>query len=192
MRDAPAPRLHLFVCANRREGSPLGPGCGDRGEELYACLKREVAARGDVATTWITKTHCLGICPQRGATVARYPAGVGASKSNIVTEVEPADAGALLAAPPQEVEAANAPTLADLARELDALEDLQRKKVLDLARRLKPGLTLEDVQNPHDFPELDDPDWHYADGVLAGIQSVKSTVLALTSGDRGKRDKREE
>ena len=70
MRDAPAPRLHLFVCANRREGSPLGPGCGDRGEELYAALKREVASRGAVATTWITKTHCLGICPARGATVA--------------------------------------------------------------------------------------------------------------------------
>ena len=66
-----------------------------------------------------------------------------------------------------------------LARELDALEELQRKKVLDLARRLKPGLTLEDVQNPHDFPELDDPDWHYADGVLAGIQSVKSTLSAM-------------
>ncbi len=195
MRDAPAPRLHLFVCANRREGSPLGPGCGDRGEELYASLKREVARDGAVATTWITKTHCLGICPQRGATVARYPAGAAGRNGNILTEVEPTDAAALLAplAPlsmaPQEAEAGDAPTLADLARELDALEDLQRKKVLDLARRLKPGLTLEDVQNPHDFPERDDPDWHYADGVLAGIQSVKSTVLALT---RGKRDEREE
>ena len=193
MRDAPAPRLHLFVCANRREGSPLGPGCGDRGEELYAALKREVASRGAVATTWITKTHCLGICPQRGATVARYPAGLGAPPRNIVTEVEPADAGALLAEP--QVEAPQtaatdrtAPTVDDLARELDALEDLQRRKVLDLARRLKPGLTLEDVQNPHDFPELDDPDWHYADGVLAGIQSVKSTLLALIRDDR----KREE
>ena len=74
------------------------------------------------------------------------------------------------------------PTVAELARELDALEELQRKKVLDLARRLKPGLTLEDVQNPHDFPELDDPDWHYADGVLAGIQSVKSALSAMTRG----------
>jgi hypothetical protein len=39
------------------------------------------------------------------------------------------------------------------------LEELQRQKGLDLARRLRPGLTLEDVSNPHDFPELSDPDW---------------------------------
>jgi (2Fe-2S) ferredoxin len=175
MRDAPGPRLHLFVCANRREGSPLGPGCGPHGEAVYDALKRAVAARGAVASTWITKTHCLGICPKHGATVARYPTGIGSSASSIVTEVEPSDVDVLLAA----TETETGPNVDDFARELDALEELQRKKVLDLARRLKPGLTMEDVQNPHDFPELDDPDWHYADGVLAGIQSVKSTLSAL-------------
>lgn len=65
---------------------------------------------------------------------------------------------------------------------LQRMEELQTKKVLDLARRLKPGLTLEDVRNPHDFPELSDPDWHYADGVLAGIQSVTIALRALKSG----------
>lgn len=174
MRDAPSPRLHLFVCANRREGSPLGPGCGDRGDEVYDALKREVAARGAVASTWITKTSCLGICPRSGCTVARYPGG-----GSIVTEVTPADAPALLEEP-------GADPVAALLREVDALEELQRTKVLDLARRLKPGLTLEDVQNPHDFPELDDPDWHYADGVLTGIQSVRSALLSLMRG-RGER-----
>ena len=64
----------------------------------------------------------------------------------------------------------------DLVREL---EDLQRDKVIDLARRLRPGLTLEDVRNPHDFPELDDPDWQHADGILVGIQSVLAAVRAL-------------
>jgi hypothetical protein len=58
------------------------------------------------------------------------------------------------------------------------LEDLQRRKVLDLARRLRPGLTLEDIANPHDFPELGDPDWQYEDGVLAGVQSVLAAVRA--------------
>ena len=58
------------------------------------------------------------------------------------------------------------------------LEDLQRRKVLDLARRLLPGLTLEDVRNPHDFPELTDPDWQYEDGILTGIQSVLAAVRA--------------
>lgn len=180
MRRAPGPRLHLFVCANRREGSPLGPGCGQRGEELYDALKREVERRGEITTTWITRTHCLGICPQEGATVARYGPNGPAS---IHTEVAAADVVGLFDAPSEAAETAGLP--AELARELDALEELQRKKVLDLARRLKPGLTLEDVQNPHDFPELDDPDWHYADGVLTGIQSVKSTVLAMMRRGRG-------
>src|SRR5689334_7789758 len=94
MRAAPRPRLHLFVCANRREGSPLGPGCSDRGDALYDALKSEVARRGKVADIWVTKTHCLGICPKRGATVARYP---GCSDP-ILTDVEVSDVAALLEA----------------------------------------------------------------------------------------------
>jgi hypothetical protein len=58
------------------------------------------------------------------------------------------------------------------------LEQAQRRKVLDLARRLRPGLTQEDIANPHDFAELDDADWQYEDGVLAGIQSVLAAVRA--------------
>jgi hypothetical protein len=61
---------------------------------------------------------------------------------------------------------------------LVSMQDLQRKKVVDLARRLKPALTLEDLRNPHDFPELNDVDWHYEDGVLTGIESVLSAVRA--------------
>ena len=137
---------------------------------MYEALKQEVAARRLVTTAWVTSTQCLGICPQKGATVARYP---GAAP--ILTEVVPADVDALLdlSIPRGERE---------LSAELDALEVLQKKKVLDLARRLKPGLTMEDVQNPHDFPELADPDWHYADGVLTGIASVK-TLLSARSRD---------
>lgn len=66
--------------------------------------------------------------------------------------------------------------------ELEKLEELQSKKVIDLARRLKPGLTSDDIKNPHDFPELDDPDWHYQDGVLTGIQSAIATVRSLLQG----------
>jgi hypothetical protein len=68
----------------------------------------------------------------------------------------------------------------ELVREL---EDLQRRKVLDLARRLRPGLTLEDVRNPHDFPELDDPDWQREDGILVGIQSVQAAIRARRRDD---------
>ena len=92
MRDAGIrPTLHLFVCANRRpEGSPLGEGCGARGDALYDALKREVASRGAHASVWITKTYCLGICPKHGATVASYPSG------RIAAEAEPDDAARLL------------------------------------------------------------------------------------------------
>ncbi len=88
---AQRPALHLFVCANRRDpSSPLGTGCADRGDRVYEALKREVATRGAVASTWITKTHCLGVCPKTGTTVALYPSG------RIVTEVEPHEVGTLL------------------------------------------------------------------------------------------------
>ncbi len=65
---------------------------------------------------------------------------------------------------------------------LEAMERTQHQKVVDLARRLRPGLTAEDIRNPHDFPDLDDPDWHFEDGQLAGIQSVRFALRAL-SGD---------
>ena len=58
------------------------------------------------------------------------------------------------------------------------MEDLQIRKVFDLARRLKPGITHEDMRNPHDFPELGDLDWHFEDGVLSGIQGVLSAIRA--------------
>jgi hypothetical protein len=59
------------------------------------------------------------------------------------------------------------------------MEQLQAHKVIELARRLCPGLTAEDIRNPHDFPELEDTDWHFEDGQLAGIQSVVTALRAL-------------
>jgi (2Fe-2S) ferredoxin len=171
MRPSPSPRAHLFVCANRREGSPLGPGCGAGGDAVYDAMKREVAERGLVSEVWITRTQCLGVCPKAGATVACYP-----SDAPIRAGVTPDDVKALF----EEARDATPPApWSEIEREIGAAEELQSKKVLDLARRLAPGLTLEDIQNPHDFPELDDPDWHYADGILSGIQSVAAALRAL-------------
>lgn len=153
-------------------------GCGERGDAVYDAMKAEVSKRGRVVDVWVTKTHCLGICPKAGATIARYPGFADA----IVTEVTASDVPALFDA----IDARPAPA-ADpwpaIEEELTAIEELQTKKVLDLARRLKPGLTMEDVQNPHDFPELDDPDWHYADGILTGVKSVSSALRAKKSRD---------
>ena len=63
---------------------------------------------------------------------------------------------------------------------LDEMERSQTDKVVALARRLVPGLTAEDIRNPHDFPDLDDPDWHFEDGQLAGIQSVRFAIRGLS------------
>jgi hypothetical protein len=63
---------------------------------------------------------------------------------------------------------------------LEAMEDVQRLKVIELARRLKPGLAAEDIRNPHDFPDLDDPDWHFEDGQLTGIQGVLFALRAMS------------
>ena len=62
---------------------------------------------------------------------------------------------------------------------LDAMEAAQTAKVVALARRIKPNLTAEDIRNPHDFPELDDPDWHFEDGQLAGIQAVRFAIKSM-------------
>ncbi|AUX46163.1 uncharacterized protein SOCE26_076680 [Sorangium cellulosum] len=77
---------------------------------------------------------------------------------------------------------------------LSAMEDAQRAKVIGLARRLLPTLTAEDIRNPHDFPELDDPDWHFEDGQLAGIEAVRFALRGLASdvlGDGEGREARE-
>ena len=67
----------------------------------------------------------------------------------------------------------------DVDRAIHAIEENQTKKVIDLARRILPGLTAEDIRNPHDFPELNDADWQYEDGLLAGIQSVRVALRAM-------------
>lgn len=64
-------------------------------------------------------------------------------------------------------------------RLLDEMEQTQAHKVIELARRLAPRLTAEDIRNPHDFPDLDDPDWHFEDGQLTGIQAVRFAMTSL-------------
>lgn len=76
----------------------------------------------------------------------------------------------------------------EIDRQIHAIEDNQTKKVIDLARRILPGLTAEDIRNPHDFPELGDPDWQYEDGLLAGIQSVRVALRAMKNREEDQKD----
>lgn len=87
MKRAPLlPECHVFVCVNARPaGDPLGAGCSSHGESVYTALKSKVAESGRIARVWITRTHCLGLCPPRGATVAIYPDG------GLFTEVDSTD-----------------------------------------------------------------------------------------------------
>lgn len=61
---------------------------------------------------------------------------------------------------------------------LQRMVEHQEMKVLSLARRLRPGLTAEDVRNAHDFRELDDSDFHYEDGMLAGLLAAQTALRA--------------
>jgi (2Fe-2S) ferredoxin len=89
MRRHAGPALHVLVCANQRESSsPLGTGCAERGEAVYAALKEWVAQRGLYAGVWVTKTHCLGICPPDGCTIALHPEGEIVSQVTVPEAVQ--------------------------------------------------------------------------------------------------------
>lgn len=59
---------------------------------------------------------------------------------------------------------------------IEELISHQEQKVVAFARRLRPHLTGDDIKNPHDYDELDDPHFNYEDGQLAGLQSALSAV----------------
>ncbi len=68
---------------------------------------------------------------------------------------------------------------AELERLLEEMIGQQRARVLTHARRLNGKLTDDDIQQPHDFPELaGSPEWNYEDGVLAGYQAVQAAMRA--------------
>ena len=69
--------------------------------------------------------------------------------------------------------------LAILDRLLTQMIEQQEHKLLQLARQLVPGLTPEDLRNPHDFRELArDPEFNYEDGALAGLRSAHMAIRA--------------
>jgi hypothetical protein len=76
---------------------------------------------------------------------------------------------------------------------LDELIAQQEAKVLTLGRTLVPGLTPEDLRNPHDFSALvAGAQFNYEDGVLAGLRTAQIAIraqqrrdLRCESGDPG-------
>ena len=71
----------------------------------------------------------------------------------------------------------------DLEAVLEAMIVQQRDKCLELARRLRPGLTGDDITQPHDYPELaENWHWNYEDGFLAGLIAAQLAVRRTAKG----------
>ncbi len=61
----------------------------------------------------------------------------------------------------------------------DELITMQRKNLLNMARRIIPHLTEEDILQPNDFPELENnPVFRYEEGILSGLLSAKIAYLS--------------
>jgi hypothetical protein len=70
-------------------------------------------------------------------------------------------------------------TLGAVDRLMLELIALQEKKVLDLANKIHPGLSSEDIRNPHDFPDLiADSGWNFEDGILSGLKASHMALRA--------------
>jgi hypothetical protein len=66
---------------------------------------------------------------------------------------------------------------------MDELVAYQRRKVLELAQRIHPGLTEEDVRNIHDHPDVyGDPIFQFEDGQLAGFVAAQIALKARLLG----------
>lgn len=64
-------------------------------------------------------------------------------------------------------------------RMLQEMIDAQRARLLDLARRIVPDLTAEDLLQPHDHPSLaTHADFNFEDGILAGYLAVRAALRA--------------
>ena len=58
----------------------------------------------------------------------------------------------------------------------------QAAKVREVAARIDPRLTADDLLQPHDFPALArDPGFNYEDGVLAGLRAADAALRATRS-----------
>ena len=70
-------------------------------------------------------------------------------------------------------------TLAFIDRLMLEMIEQQENKVLEMARQIHPGLTTEDIRNPHDFPDLiQNGIWNFEDGILSGLKSAHMALRA--------------
>jgi hypothetical protein len=62
---------------------------------------------------------------------------------------------------------------------LEEMISAQRDRLLEIARRIDPSATSDDLLQPHDHPRLaTSPEFHFEDGVLAGYLAVRAALRA--------------
>jgi len=67
----------------------------------------------------------------------------------------------------------------EIKKLIDEIIEGQEEKLLKCGRYFVPTLTTEDVLQPNDYPELEsNPHFRYEEGVLEGIRTVKTALLA--------------
>ena len=73
----------------------------------------------------------------------------------------------------------------------DVFEELveeQRKKLLKIACQLIPCITLDDLLQPNDFPQLEQhPFFRYEEGVLEGLLTARTAYLAWKKDEESRR-----
>ena len=63
---------------------------------------------------------------------------------------------------------------------LQSIIEQQERKVLELARRIYPQATGDDIWSPQDVPPLlNNPHFNYEQGILTGLESARSALRAL-------------
>lgn len=61
---------------------------------------------------------------------------------------------------------------------LQKLIDQQQVKLLQIARRILPRFTSDDLLQPNDFPELEmHPHFRYEEGILDGLRVAQTAIL---------------
>lgn len=68
-----------------------------------------------------------------------------------------------------------------LERLLDEMVAQQRRKAWALANRIQPGLSEDDLRDPHSFPAVSSrPEFAFEDGIVAGLVAAQVAIIRET------------
>ncbi|MEP6768523.1 MAG: hypothetical protein ABJC61_07640 [Acidobacteriota bacterium] len=66
-----------------------------------------------------------------------------------------------------------------IAALVDEMIESQRVRLMEIARRIDPTLSADDLMQPHDHPKVAvNSDFQFEDGILAGYLAVRAALRA--------------